>query len=1429
MKRVFVLLLLGATLASAQTTRFSVDRLRLGNIGSGTMFGDRYSYFSGDTLCVEIGGQRYKILWSGGQQDQALVYDTTAKLWKPGSVSGGPSSVSLNQLTSSTNYGVVSTDRYQQIFSTASLITTPSAPPYRFVGNATNSSTNFVQINTDPTSTLYPLAVYGSGTTDGVRVSPAGVLSYVGSGGINASQFRGSYPIARGDLLSPIAYEDESNTFTLNQTMPSVNGLELKRVASGKNISIGKDALKSLSTDMGNIAIGDSSLLSATGFQNSIVIGHNSYKTIATWGSGSKGAVVIGNNVLKNATASNFSIGPNYSDNLTTANDNIAVGYGNLFSLTTNVTPKLGHDNVAVGWNGYYLLQHGKDNVGMGEFFAPGWDSGSYNVHIGNFSGGNWGGGSQNVFLGYQQGGDGYDDKDLTNSTLIGYRADAGGTYTNHFGMTALGALTNVDHDSSTVLGIGATSTAKHQIMLGSTNDTAVSRNMRIINQATIGSLSGTVRATAGLLSATASDTVGLGTALAGKVNTSMFDVAGATAGAVLKMRASGVWVDSVDETGGGGGLTWADTASSPGIATNYDISLKAPLLDPQFTNGISLDGANLPLSASGQNLVVGTPGDGFGADLSIGDTVTFSTGSTPNVKSGYLKSSTLSDHRTWTLQNASGTIALLSDTVSLSNRINAKADSSKGWDVTDEANNNYGHGGDALSSVAGGYRNVGIGDSVLSGLTTGNSNVGIGYNVFRSSTTGGSAIGIGTLISPLAQPNNRPTVYIGKNIAPTKTVTGANSYNNIAIGGDIFTVSATKQLFDNIAIGWYQMEKADYASDNNVIGFANLQDMYTGDYNNVIGDWALANGDSMYSNNVMGQYAGTYLAKARDNVIIGDWKDAFNDYLSYSRASVLIGHDIEGVTMADDSLFSTIVIGDSAQYAAMRGGVAIGKKAVVGHDSSTALGTLASTTAKHQIMLGAAGDTTVSANLRITGQAKVAALSGTVRATAGVLSATASDTVGLAAALAGGGWKISNQTTNNYAHGGNALDAITSGAQNVVIGDSVLRGVSTGSGNVGVGYNIGGTSNPSTSSRPSIYVGRELGTNLAGTNSHNVALGYQSLDAASPTSSAVSANTSVGWYNLRTLIAGTDNNATGNEALKLLRKGNNNVATAFKALVNVDSGNGNVGIGYGSGSNLVTGSSNVFVGDQWGASYPVVANNSVIIGKDPYTTGDTSFNNVIIGPSAVGAKRGSVAIGYEASAGYDSSVAIGAGASAVAKHQVVLGSMDTTITWRMRVLDKFFSSGDAEVADTLKVLNDAQITDHLKVSGAISNANLGLPSLTAGGTENVRTITVDVAQHAFESMSGRFYMHWWVSTDSTSGSDSAKAPAAQDSIRVTTGTGEGIPTFGDVNHGMTNNSARLVVTIWNSNLGSSVPIYFYAEVMGRVYRLATSVYTGGA
>ena len=164
------------------------------------------------------------------------------------------------------------------------------------------------------------------------------------------------------------------------------------------------------------------------------------------------------------------------------------------------------------------------------------------------------------------------------------------------------------------------------------------------------------------------------------------------------------------------------------------------------------------------------------------------------------------------------------------------------------------------------------------------------------------------------------------------------------------------------------------------------------------------------------------------------------------------------------------------------------------------------------------------------------------------------------------GAWSLSSYNaggtnTGITAIGIDAMRNLTSGQQNVAVGEHTLTGATSASYTTAVGYNT------------------MLNFGAGGT--YNSAFGYFALGGSSGTPATGLGNTALGSYAL-VGIAGT---------------GTYNTAVGMQALYAVAQANGNVGIGYQAGLTVTTGYANTIIGTFAGSATLATGHDNILIG----------------------------------------------------------------------------------------------------------------------------------------------------------------------------------------------------------------------------------------
>ncbi len=236
----------------------------------------------------------------------------------------------------------------------------------------------------------------------------------------------------------------------------------------------------------------------------------------------------------------------------------------------------------------------------------------------------------------------------------------------------------------------------------------------------------------------------------------------------------------------------------------------------------------------------------------------------------------------------------------------------------------------------------------------------------------------------------------------------------------------------------------------------------------------------------------------------------------------------------------------------------------------------------------------------------------------------------------------------SNVAIGYGALDAAVSVTNTVAIGKNAIgTGITTGADNIAIGQLAG---NDLTSGAYNVLQGYSAGANLTDPN-YTVAIGYNALGAAT---NAGDSNIAIGLNSISSGIAtGAENVAIGNQAGMRLTTGAQNVFIGPVTGASPTTGSSNIGIGTQSMSTgVTTGSQNVCLGvltgnDLTSGAYNILqgsragfnlttAQYSVAVGYMALGTAtNAGLRNIAIGRDAIGAGvatgADNIAVGYQA------------------------------------------------------------------------------------------------------------------------------------------------------------------------------------------------------
>lgn len=280
---------------------------------------------------------------------------------------------------------------------------------------------------------------------------------------------------------------------------------------------------------------------------------------------------------------------------------------------------------------------------------------------------------------------------------------------------------------------------------------------------------------------------------------------------------------------------------------------------------------------------------------------------------------------------------------------------------------------------------------------------------------------------------------------------------------------------------------------------------------------------------------------------------------------------------------------------------------------------------------------------------------------------------------------------TNNSAFGNNALTTLTTGTNNVAVGQFALS-ASNGNYNTAIGW--GALRDLASTAQWNTAIGNSaLGRiNNAGAQG-NTAVGHEAMFAQT---GAISNTTAIGYHALFQNSA-NDNTAVGYNALQGNLGAAGNTAVGSSTLNNNSIGTNNTAIGTQAGF-AATSSNNTFVG-YFAGQFSGGANNAVL-GSNALRANGASANSVAVGYNALAANTasGNTAVGYNAL----STNGTGTGNVAIGNNA---GSLETTS-------NKLYISNSATNASTSLIYGEFSPTPILRTNGTLQ---IGDPAGTNG------------------------------------------------------------------------------------------------------------------
>lgn len=296
----------------------------------------------------------------------------------------------------------------------------------------------------------------------------------------------------------------------------------------------------------------------------------------------------------------------------------------------------------------------------------------------------------------------------------------------------------------------------------------------------------------------------------------------------------------------------------------------------------------------------------------------------------------------------------------------------------------------------------------------------------------------------------------------------------------------------------------------------------------------------------------------------------------------------------------------------------------------------------------------------------------------------------------------------SNTVIGAAAFSAATLGNSNVVVGDSACGSSVTAHGRVVIGTGADSTSNNAISIGGLSYTSAAGQVSLgflakAGLSANNISIGAQAMELAAASDFSLA----IGYQSLRS------------------NAGAANVAVGYQSFSTNTTGVRNIGLGAATGISNTTGSDNTFVGSAAGTSN-TTGNNNVAVGSQSLWSNTTGNYNTAIGGYALSLSTsgsGNVALGYYAlskNTTGNSNIAIG--------HQSSLnnttGVANCSIGYNALTLN---TTGNSNIAIGYQCL--------AKNGGGNSNIGVGVLSLTnnTSGYNNVA-----IGERALQANSGK-------------------------------------------------------------------------------------------
>lgn len=218
---------------------------------------------------------------------------------------------------------------------------------------------------------------------------------------------------------------------------------------------------------------------------------------------------------------------------------------------------------------------------------------------------------------------------------------------------------------------------------------------------------------------------------------------------------------------------------------------------------------------------------------------------------------------------------------------------------------------------------------------------------------------------------------------------------------------------------------------------------------------------------------------------------------------------------------------------------------------------------------------------------------------------------------------KTNSSGTGNTALGYLAATAITTGSNNVAIGNGALDAATTGGRNIAIGQDAMGLGVAATAAGDNVAIGYQAGYNFT-TATNRVAIGRGALLSATTNAISNSGDVAIGFNALNAASTSSYyNTAVGYEA-SLSLTADDVTAIGWRAGRANTTGMGNTFLGAASGMSVTTGQQNVLLGCLAGQATPALTtgSNNIVVGYNASASSATVNNEITLGNSSIATLR---------------------------------------------------------------------------------------------------------------------------------------------------------------------------------------------------------------